>query len=412
MGMETMYLAKWLLTETMDLIENGAVVVRGDKIVSVGPRSWVKRSNSARIVNLGDVLLMPGLINMHTHLDASAVRGYFRPHDETFAAWHAKVSSRIKMTSAEQLKSSMRLTIRELIAQGVTTIADTTRSFLSTEVLEHEPVRSWVTQELFSDDILRDSAHLDNYIKNFRGLRNSRVSSGIGPYSLYSLSPDTQEKVRIFAHKNNILWQTHLAESAEELQAFSEKNGDLYFHMTRKNSWPFDLAPSGPVHYALHRNMIPDGAICIHCNYIAGHELEQLAARNVSIVICHTYTEQTGHKHFPLDVALKRNCTICVGTEGIASHGDLSIFDELFALKQAYPHITAKDFLRMATINSARALRAQSCLGSISEGKYADFIAVRFAYSQGEDLLETLLVEEPEIILSVINGDEIIAGYS
>lgn len=90
----------------------------------------------------------------------------------------------------------------------------------------------------------------------------------------------------------------------------------------------------------------------------------------------------------------------------------MSIFDELFTLKQTYPHIAAKDFLRMATINSARALNAHTRLGSISEGKFADFIAVRFAYSQGEDLLETLLVEEPEIILSVINGDEIIAGYS
>jgi 5-methylthioadenosine/S-adenosylhomocysteine deaminase len=410
--METMYLAKWILTETMDLIENGAVVIIGEKIASVGPRSWVKRSNSARIVNLGDVLLMPGLINMHTHLDASAVRGHFRPHDETFAAWNAKISSRIKMTSAEQLQSSIRLTVRELIAQGVTTIVDTARTTLSKEILQHEPVRSWVIQELFSDDIQREIAIVDNCTSQIRGLNGSRVLTGIGPYALYSLSPDAQKRVRFFAHDTNILWQTHLAESAEELQAFSEKNGDLYFHMTRKNCWPFDLAPSGPVHYALQCNMIPEGAICIHCNYTAGNELEQLVARNVSIVICHTYTHMTGHKHFPLDVALKRNCNICIGTEGIASHGDLSIFDELFALKQAYPHISAKDFLKMATINSARALNAHTMIGSISEGKYADFIGVRFAYSQGEDLLETLLVEEPEIVLSVINGDEIIAGYS
>jgi len=407
-----MYLAKWLLTETMDLIENGAVVIVDERIVSVGPRSWVKRSSTARIVNLGDVLLMPGLINMHTHLDASAVRGNFRPHDETFAAWSAKIASRIKLTSAELRQSGIKLTVRELIAQGVTTIVDTTRSALSREILQHEPVRSWAIQELFSDDIQRETALVDNCTKLIRERKSSRVSSGIGPYSLYSASPDTQKKVRLIAHDSNVLWQTHLAESAEEVQAFSEKTGDLYFHMTRKNCWPFDLAPSGPVHYALQSNLIPEGAICIHCNYTTGNELEQLAARNVSIVMCHTYTHATGHKHFPLDVALKRNCNICIGTEGIAPHGDLSIFDELFALKQSYPHIKAKDFLQMATINSARALNAHKEIGTISEGKYADFIAVSFAYSQGEDLLETLLVEEPEIVLSVINGDEIIAGYS
>jgi cytosine/adenosine deaminase-related metal-dependent hydrolase len=410
--METMYLAKWLLTETMDLIENGAVVVVGERIISVGPRSWVKRSSAARIVNLGDALLMPGLINMHTHLDASAVRGNFRPPDETFAAWSAKISSRIKMASADQLQSSIQLTVRELIAQGVTTVVDTTRSVLSKEILQHEPVRSWVIQELFSDDIQTETTLIDNCTSMIRGRKSSWVSSGIGPYALYSLSPDAQKRVRLFAHNYNILWQTHLAESAEELQAFSEKNGDLYFHMTRKNCWPFDLAPSGPAHYALQCGLIPERAILIHCNYIAGNELEQLAARDVSIVICHTYTHATGHKHFPLDVALKRNCNICIGTEGLAPHGNLSIFDELFALKQSYPHIQAKEFLKMATINSARALNAHQEIGTISEGKYADFIAIRFAYIQGEDLLETLLVEEPEIVLSVINGDEIIAGYS
>lgn len=410
--METMYLAKWILTEAMDLIENGAVVINDEKIVSVGPRSWVKRSNSARIVNLGDVLLMPGLINMHTHLDASAVRGNYRPHDETFAAWNVKLSSRIKITPAVQLQSGIKLTIRELIAKGVTTIVDTTRSGLSKEILQQEPVRSWVIQELYSDDTLKETTLIDDSIRILHDNIHSVVSSGIGPYALYSLSPDAQQRVRLYAHDTQILWQTHLAESAEELQAFSEKNGDLYFHMTRKNSWPFDLAPSGPVHYALQCDMIPEAAVCVHCNYTAGNELEQLAARNVSIVICHTYTHATGHKHFPLDVALKRNCNICIGTEGIASHGEMSIFDELFALKQSYPHIHARDFIRMATINSAKALKVHEKLGSISEGKYADFIAVRFAHSQGEDLLETLLVEEPEIVLSVINGDEIIAGYS
>jgi len=408
--METIYFSKWILGDSGDILINGAMVTDGCRIKSIGPRSRVKRSSYARIVNLGDVLLMPGLINMHTHLEASVVRGSIKPFDETFAAWSAKVNSRIRTAPADNIRSGIQLSIRELIAQGITSIADSSRFGHSIALLEKEPIRSWVIHELHSDEKSLEKVLFDNCTDLIRSSSKS-PHRGIGPHALFSISPETQHAAIHFANDNSILWLSHVAESAEELQAFSEKSGDLFFHATRKQPWLYNDAPGGSMSFALENGLIPHGGICVHCNYVNGTELEKLAALDASVVLCYTYTREASHKQFPLDVALKRNCNICLGTEGIAAHGAFSIFDELFALKQSYPHIAAKDLLKMPTCNAAKALKMENELGTLTEGKLADFIAVRFSYSQEDDLLETLLIEEPEIVLVVINGEEIVVNY-
>ena len=409
--METIYFAKWILLDSGEVFVNGALSVDGSLITGVGPRSKVRTGSEDRIVNLGDVLLLPGLINMHIHLEEALIRGYVKSGDETFAAWSAKKNSRIRTFLPDQITSGIRLSIKELLAQGITTIVDSSRLGHSYPILKDESIRSWIFNELHSDDVSQEQLLFENCISRVTSPMD-KVTPGIGPHAPFSLSPQMQKKIINFSKECNVPWCSHLAESAEELQAFSEKKGDIFFYATRKQPWPFDDATTGSMQYVISNELIPDGGICIHCNYVNGHELSLLASKNVSFVLCFTYTLEMGHKIFPLDVALNRNCNICLGTEGIAPHGFLSLFDELYAMKRAYPHIAAKDFLMMVTRNPAKALKADHYLGSLSVGKKADFIAVRFAHSPDEDILEELLVEEPEVTLVVIDGEEIIVNYS
>ena len=89
----------------------------------------------------------------------------------------------------------------------------------------------------------------------------------------------------------------------------------------------------------------------------------------------------------------------------------MSLFDELFWLKKAYPHISASEMLKWVTINPAKALRMEQQIGSLREGKLADIIAVRFAYDSTGDPLEELLMADPEIIAVIIDGEEIVSNY-
>ena len=408
--MGTFYRARWLLLDNGELAENGALVVTNDLITSVGPRGKVKRQAGDRIVNLGDALLLPGLINLRTNLEENVVRGAIPQADETLASFSAKKNTRIKQAAEETLLAGIRLEIRELLAEGVTTVLDSSARGLSPRILATEPIRSWVLHEASADDLYEEEHAIDKVLTRITSC-DKRIGAAVGPHALFSLTPQLQRKLIEFAAAYHYLWAAPIAESAEELQAFSERKGDLYFHITRKKPWPFGDTTLGPMHAALTQNLIPNGGICFHCNYASGHELSLLATKRVSVVSCFRYSEMLGHKRFPIDVARNRRVPMCLGTEGIAPVGELSLFDELFAFKNAYPHLSARELLRWVTQNPATALRMGDKLGSLTEGKFADVIAVRFSHAPGDDLLEELIVSDVEMALVMVNGQEVIADY-
>ncbi|MBD3321516.1 MAG: amidohydrolase family protein, partial [Chitinivibrionales bacterium] len=141
--MSTIYYARWLLSAEQEIIVNGALSVSGNKINAVGPRSKVPRLQGDRTVNLGDQLVLPGLINAHSHLEESVVRGIPCEENETFASWLAKKNSRIKNAAVETIMPAIRLGIRESLTNGATTIVDSSRTGNSLVVLKDEPVRAW-----------------------------------------------------------------------------------------------------------------------------------------------------------------------------------------------------------------------------------------------------------------------------
>ena len=408
--MATIYYAKWLLLASGEILCNGGLAVEGGRISSVGPRGRVKRTANDRIVNAGDLCLLPGLINMHIHLEEGVVRSNPKETEETFASWCAKKNSRIKQAPKETVQASIRLGVRELLSHGVTTVVDSSRTGLSADVLGKEPIRSCIIHEVHPEDAVREAAVLDmvrDRIESAAGV----FLSGTGPYALFSLSPDVHRALIEAASKNKWPWLIHLAESAEELQAFSEQKGDLYFHITRKKGWPYGKTAMGPMHYALENDLIPRGAVCVHCNYVNGEELRRLAGKNVFIVQCFQYTSALGHKPFPLDAALNRGIHLCLGTESIVYSESMDLFDELNFAKRLYPHVPAAEMLRWVTQNPADALGAGDRLGSLAEGKLADIIGVHIRHDGGEGLLEQLIIGEPDVRLVIVNGEEVIANY-
>ncbi|MBD3322167.1 MAG: amidohydrolase family protein [Chitinivibrionales bacterium] len=302
--------------------------------------------------------------------------------------------------------------MRESLTNGTTTIVDSSRTGNSLVVLKDEPVRAWVIHEVH-DNVQAGADKLARTIELFKRIASTsdKVGIGIGPYSIFSCSPDSLRSLVTAATREKCIWSSHIAESAEELQAFAEHEGDLYFQITRKHPWAYGPKGIGPLHYALANNMIPDNAMLYHCNYVNGHQLASLSAKNVSIILCPQYAASLGHKGFPLDLALSKGVNICVGTANIPGTGAMSLFDELFAIKENYPHIPAAELLRWVTSNPARALDSDRSIGSLAPGLNADFVAVSFSHDPREELLEELITEEPEIRLVVVDGEEVIVDY-
>ncbi len=148
----TVYFAKWILLPDNTILENGALVVTKDRISSIGRRSAVKRTSKDRLVNLGKRLLLPGLINMHTHLEEGIIRGAVKHDNESSTSWTLNKDRSMKLAAPDELLSIIRLGIRESLANGITTIVDTSRTDFSSIVLRDELIRSWVMYEVHAED--------------------------------------------------------------------------------------------------------------------------------------------------------------------------------------------------------------------------------------------------------------------
>ncbi len=411
--MATIYYARRILLPDMTLLEHGGVSVENGRIRAVDQASHLKRARTDRVVNLGEMLLMPGLINLHTHLEETAIRSNIRSLDnESFAAFSMKKESRIRSISDAALAASVRLTTRHLLSVGTTTIVDTCRNMGTASFLSEEPIRAYSIFEFG-----RSESDFEEKLKAWQETRtalknkNSRFLSGIGPHALFSLPPQAHRRLIAEASASGLLYSVHCAESAEELLAFCEQKGDLYFHITRSMPWPFGYTPLGSMPYALQENLVPPGALAIHCNQVGVSDLEALALRNVAVVTCVQYSQERGHKPFPLEVALDRSVCVCVGTETRFDAGSGSLFDEIFALRMLYPHISAATALAMVTTNPAQALGRSNDLGALKPGACADLLGVSVPHVGSEYYLDALLREEPSIRFVMIDGEEIVADY-
>jgi cytosine/adenosine deaminase-related metal-dependent hydrolase len=181
----TAYYAKWILLPDGSILTNGAVVVTGDTISSIGPRSAVRRYSDDRVVNLGKRLLLPGFINMHTHLEEGVFRGSVKNEQENFISWMLKKEQRLNNAGADEILSTVRLGIRESLANGITSIVDTTRTDISPLVFHDEPIRYWIMHEPFSGDTDKEQELVSSLRKRIRQSRRTG-NIGIAPHALYS----------------------------------------------------------------------------------------------------------------------------------------------------------------------------------------------------------------------------------
>jgi 5-methylthioadenosine/S-adenosylhomocysteine deaminase len=408
-AMATVYFARWVLLPGGKVLNNGAIAVDGDTITAIDSRGRLKRSSRDRVVNLGDMLLLPGLINMHTHLEESALRGIEKSDDESFVSWTEHRANELKKLTPDSVISSARLAIRESLANGVTTIADTTRTGISAIVLEDEPIRSWVFHEIHPQTRIQPSDCISLLQKRIE-LSHRKDHTGIAPYAVYSLSPLAHKSMTELSRNTGHLWSCHLGESAEELQAFTSKSGEIYDQILTHGDWPYGDTEYGPVYYAITNNLIPRHGICIHCNYMGVAELSLLSAKGVNAVFCPQYNAIAGHKPFPIDVAINHGLNVCLGTESPSISKALNLFDDLFNIKTSYPHLSAYQLISMVTENASRALRS-NIIGRLATGAKADITGVRFPFDPNSDILEQMIVADARVMFVMVGGEEIIIEH-
>ena len=389
--------ARTVVTMDGPPIENGAVVISGDRVLDVGKFPEVSgRHAGEEIVDLGEQALLPGLINAHCHLDYTCLRGKIPPQ-KSFANWIRAINAEKAKLSEQDYLASIADGFAEAKRFGTTTIANLT-AFPELIPQVNPPIRTWWFAELIDvRNPNRTSDLVELAIDAMKRARDSGGGIGLAPHALFTASANLYRRCEEIAQCENILLTTHLAEAREEMSMFHDASGPLYEFLKSIGRDMSDCGHETPFAWFAKIAGAPAGRTLItewivaHLNELAESDFELLEESTSKLHVVHSPRSHAyfGHSRFPFERLRSLGFNICLGTDSLASNEDLSLFAEMRVFQRSEPAFSPKEVLEMVTGNAALALGKPQALGRIHANRFADLIAI--PCSETADVFEEIL---------------------
>jgi aminodeoxyfutalosine deaminase len=375
------------------LSRDGAVVVGGGRVLDFGARAEVVGRNAGvEICELGSVVLLPGLVNAHTHLELSdCCCG--EPPSGGFASWLVGMLQRTRILPEEmerKVTEAIAIGVNQSLQFGVTTVGDISRQCRLTRpllrksamrVVSFGEVQAMAQRRGFLEERLAAAVDAE--------FASERLTIGVTPHAPYSVEPAGYRRCLEAARERGMPLATHLAETEDEAIFLAEHRGPLRELWDQWLSWD-DAVPKfsgGPIRYARELGLLDYPTILAHVNYCDDEEMEILAAGKASVVYCPRTHEFFGHKPHRWREMLGRGINVAVGTDSCASSPDLNLVDDLRLMHRKFPEERVEKLWEMATVRAARALGLND-VGAIRVGGAADLVA--FGCEMGDPLREVL----------------------
>src|SRR6202158_5134119 len=361
---------------TMDadrrMIEDGAVAVKGDAIVALGPRLEIERKYAGtQVINARGKLMLPGFINGHTHVPMTLLRGL--KDDVTLEEWLTKsiFPAEAKNVTEDFVRWGTRLAAAEQIRGGITTFAD---MYYFEDVVAEETKAAGmrgVLGETFIDFPAPDNkdefemlAYTEKFLKRWQ--HDPLIHAAPAPHSIYTCSQKTLQDAANLARKYNAPILIHVAEMKKELDDSRAQNGTT------------------PVQYLHKIGILGPDVVAGHCIFVDEADREILAEKQVGCVHNPSSNMMLASGVSPVPELRAAGVAVGLGTDGPAgSNNDLDLMEEM-DLAAKLQKITrmdpralgAKAVVEMATIEGAKALHMEKEIGSLETGKKADLVLI------------------------------------
>ena len=375
-----LYHARWVLPISRAPIENGTVGVKGERIAYVGPRT---NAPSGTDRDLGDAILLPGLVNAHTHLELTVMRGLLENLE--FPDWIVALqgAKRAVMTPA-MLLDSAQLGIAEGIRVGVTTYADTCDSGVVLRALREAGVRGIMYQEVFGpslEDAELSLHELREKVEAHRELTTPLHIVGVSPHAPYTVSGALFASVAKYAREAHLPMAIHIAESEAEQQFVMNASGP-FAERLRARGIKGERAARSPIALLRDLGVLESRPLLIHCVRADQEDIATISATGCSVAHCPISNANLGHGIAPVRELLDAGVRVGLGSDSMASNNRMHLLEEarVAALMQRartgrYDALSAVQALELATIGGARALGLNERIGTLEEGKDADLAA-------------------------------------
>jgi cytosine/adenosine deaminase-related metal-dependent hydrolase len=386
---------RWVVPVSSPVLEKGAIVVEGSRIVDSGPVQTIReRYLHHSLRDFPDSVLLPGLVNVHSHLELTVLRGYLEGMD--FWTWIRTLTrAKYELLSREDIWHSALLGAVEAVHAGITTVGDPMDIGVCLEAVLMAGLRGVLYQEVFSPKPEEADLALESLQTKLQELeartghwpeRQGRVRLGVSPHAPYTVSGPLFRKVCAFARSRNLRICIHLAESEAESQLLRDGTGPIQ-DAYRERGIVWNPPCCTPVEYLQQLGILGPSILLVHCIRLAPSDYVILKDHGVSVAHCPKSNWRLGHGFMNLKEMWRHGIPLGLGSDSMASNNAMDLFEEMrFALANPTlfdkslsdaPGIpSAADALRLATLGSAEALRLSEEIGSLDVGKQADVIAV------------------------------------
>lgn len=336
--------------------------------------------------DLGDVALLPGLVNAHTHLELSEFAGRV-PQADAMVPWiRSMVAVRGRGTdpSSATAAASARDAIRNLLDDGTALVGDVSNSLLTAPLLAEGDLAGMVFHEILGfsrpdpgGDVQAAWARVDETVA-------LPLRGAVAAHAPYSVSPDLFRAIA--AAKRATPLTVHLAESRAELEFLQTGRGPFRDLLESFGVWTDAWQPPAcdPVEYLERVGYLKPGTIVVHATHLDRGGLARLRAHHAVVVTCPRSNVWVGEGEPPVDAFYASGVPVAIGTDSLASVASLRMFDEMAAVRRAAPGVAPARILDSATRVGAEALGWGADFGTIAAGKRAVFAAVALSAFEGD----------------------------
>lgn len=354
---------------TMDperrVLKRGSVAIEGNEISAIGKDVM---ESADTVIDAKGKVIMPGLINAHTHLSMTLLRGV--ADDMELMPWLEKIWPIERNLTGDDCYAGALLGCLEMIKSGTTCFAD--QYFYMEDVaraVEEAGIRGVLSRGIIEaqgpEKLKRTIEEGERLVKNCHGKADGRILTMFGPHAAYTCSPECLIQVKELAKKYGVGIHIHASESKDEVDKVMKKYGKR------------------PVEHLDSIKFLGPEVLAAHCVWLTEREIKIIKERGVKPVHNPVSNMKLGSGVSPVSEMLAAGIPVALGTNGAASNNSLDMMNEMkFAALLCKVHkldptvVPARSVLEMATINGARALGLGDEVGSLEVGKRADLILV------------------------------------
>ncbi len=375
------YHASWILPIAGPPVRNGWIAVEQGRVSATGASGRRLLADGAHEIDLGSVVVLPGLVNAHTHLELSYLRDEVAPASQ-FVTWIRAVMTarRQRSDTGPEILDALNRAIAESVACGTAIVGDISNSLVSFSPLTHSPLAAIVFYELIRFNTADPTGVVEQATRALEALvPTDRVRASLAAHAPYSVSPLVLRAIRRALDRDPFApCSIHLSESVEEVEFIRTGQGPWRALLEEIGSWdPAWVPPGGsPVQFLDESGFLGPRVLTVHGVQMTTADLDRLVVRGSTVVACPRSNFHTGAGAPPIEDFYNYGVNVAVGTDSLASAPDLNVFAELATMRALAPTVSAGALLDSATRQGARALGFDADYGTIEPGKSARLIAV------------------------------------